>query len=98
VSLSFIKLDINIINDSKIKQIRKIFLLPDVISSFDNLQWDYPNNSRIQELLCEDHTLNKERVENNLNKLISNYNKCLLYFDNKKLCPRSIQKTLDFNY
>ena len=90
--------DFNGLTDEKIKQIRRIFLLPDVISSFDNLQWDYPNNSRIQELLCEDHTLNKERVENNLNKLISNYNKCLLYFDNKKLCPRSIQKTLDFNY
>ena len=90
--------DFNGLTDEKIKQIRRIFLLPDVISPFDNLQWDHPNYSRILELLCEDHTLNKERVENNLNKLISNYNNCYLYFDNQKLCPRSIQKTLDLNY
>ena len=78
-----------------IKKVRKLFLFPDVNSSTDNFHWNYPNKSNVLKLLCEEHFLNKERVENNLIKLSNNYEKCKTYFQKMDTTPKSIQLTLD---
>jgi flap endonuclease-1 len=80
-----------------IKQIRKLFLLPDVLKTTQNLYWDPPNNLEITDLLCKDHTLNKERVEKNTTRLIKNYHKSRKFFLTKK-APKSVQMTLDMIY
>lgn len=77
-----------------IKQVRKLFLFPDV-NSKDNFYWNYPNKSTVSKLLCGEHFLNKERVENNISKLLTNYEKCKDYFIKEKNTTRSIQLTLD---
>ncbi len=78
-----------------IKKIRKIFLLPEVQRSPQKVFWTPPNNTRILNLMCTDHHLNKERVENNINKLIKSYQKCRNYFRTKPKHSDSIQTTLD---
>jgi len=78
-----------------IRQVRKLFLFPDVNNSVDNFHWNFPNKSVVLKLLCEEHYLNKERVENNLTKLSNNYEKCKDYFHKMKNTPKSIQLTLD---
>ena len=89
------KYDFSEITPDIIKKVRKLFLFPDVINLTDNFHWNYPNKSRVLKLLCEEHFLNKERVENNLVKLSNNYEKCKNYFQKKDINPKSIQLTLD---
>lgn len=92
------KYDFSELTLEKIRQIRKIFLLPDVLTSFNNLFWNSPGKEKVMELLCEDHTLNKERVENNLDKLSENYSQCCKYFENMASTPKFVQKSLDAGY
>jgi len=86
------------LSNSLIKKIRKLFLLPEVLDEKNinkSLYWNKPNKSRVIELLCEDHNLNKERVRNNLEKLIDNYQKCKTFFKGISKFPTIIQKSLD---
>lgn len=89
------KYDFSMLTDDIIKKVRKIFLLPDVLSSSDHFYWDAPDRSKVIELLCEDHTLNKGRVENNLNKLSNSFYKCCSYSKDKSADSKFTQKTLD---
>ncbi len=78
-----------------IKKVRKIFLFPDVNKSVSNFYWNLPNKPNILSLLCESHHLNKERVSNNVDKLILSYQKCKKYHQTMKKQPSSVQLTLD---
>jgi flap endonuclease-1 len=89
------KFDFSDLTPEIIKKVRKIFLFPDVNNSIDNFHWNHPNKSIILKLLCEEHFLNKDRVENNVSKLITNYEKCKDYFLKENNTTRSIQLTLD---
>ena len=75
--------------------VRKIFLLPDVLTHYENLGWNLPSDQQIDRLLCEEHFLNRERVQNNLFKLINNFEKCRAYFQSKNNNSVVVQKTLD---
>ncbi len=86
----FSKLPLELLN-----KIRKIFLFPDINEHITQFYWNLPHSSRVISLLCERHHLNKERVVNNLNKLITNFEKCWTYFTHLDLKPKSIQMTLD---
>lgn len=77
-----------------IKKVRKIFLFPDINKSTDNLYWNVPNKAKIYSLLCNEHNLNKERVENNVNKLQINYEKCRHYFVHQKTINKTVQLKL----
>jgi len=78
-----------------ISQIRKIFLLPEVLKRFSSFSWNYPLEGRIFELLCEEHYLNKERVQKNVNRFIENYIKCNEHFHINYEKPPQVQTTLD---
>ena len=78
-----------------IKKVRKIFLFPDVNKSVSNFYWNLPNKPNILSLLCESHHLNKERVSNNVDKLILSYQKCKKHHQTMKKQPSSVQLTLD---
>ncbi len=78
-----------------ISQIRKIFLLPEVVKNFTSFSWNFPLENKILELLCEQHYLNKERVNNNVEKLISNYTKCNEHFQINYGKPQQVQTTLE---
>jgi flap endonuclease-1 len=86
----FSKLTPEIINN-----IRKLFLFPNISTSINNFQWNCPTKSSVLKLLCQEHFLNKERVENNLVKLVTNYKKCKEYFQKALKTPKSVQLTLD---
>lgn len=81
-----------------IAKVRKIFLNPVVLDKFHEFFWDPPNTSKIIELMCEDHTLNRERVENNINKLVENFSKCREFFTTIQPRSKIIQKTLDMSF
>lgn len=77
------------------KNVRKLFLFPDVNESLETLYWNPPNKSRVLSLLCAEHHLNKERVVNNLDKLDANYEKCRDHFIHHAKVPKTVQLTLD---
>jgi len=70
-------------------------LLPEVITQYPSLNWNFPNEQQILSLLCEEHYLNRDRVQKNLAKLLANFDKCRDYFEKQKANPRAVQKTLD---
>ena len=74
------KYDVSTLTTEVIKTVRKIFLFPEVNKSKENFYWTFPNKPNAVDLLCKEHYLNRERVENNLEKLVSNYQKCRDYF------------------
>jgi len=78
-----------------IKKVRKIILVPEINTQFDNILWNHPNKERAKSLMCEEHHLNKDRVMNNLEKLGRNYEKCRKFFTTNKKMPKKIQLTLD---
>lgn len=89
------KYDFNELTTEIIKKVRKLFLFPEVNNSTEVFHWNYPNRSNVLNLLCEKHYLNRDRVENNLNKLFNNYEKCKDYFKKIKTTPKSIQLRID---
>ncbi|MFX1279881.1 MAG: hypothetical protein ACFFA3_10725 [Promethearchaeota archaeon] len=78
-----------------IKRVRKLYLFPEVNTSQQELYWNLPLMSHVVDLLCYEHYLNKNRVKNNLHKLVANYEKCRTHFLNLRDKPRSVQRTLD---
>ena len=87
--------DFSLLTNEIIMSVRKIFLLPDVLTHYENLGWNLPSDQQIDRLLCEEHFLNRERVQNNLLKLINNFEKCRAYFQSKNNNSVVVQKTLD---
>ena len=81
-----------------IEQFRKLFLLPEVIETYDNVYWDPPNKQRVLELLSREHYLDPERVGNNTDKLFENFFKTLQSFQYEKDKSKHVQKTLDMVY
>ena len=78
-----------------ISRVRKIFLLPEVVTKYQDIRWNYPNEQKTLFLLCEDHHLNKERVQNNYEKFSNNFEKCRTYFEAQKNNRKTVQNTLD---
>jgi len=78
-----------------IAEFRKLFLLPEVLDSFDHLCWNPPDKTRIFNLLCKDHRLNPERIKKHMDQLSDKFYECLKYFRYDLNRPKSIQKTLD---
>jgi len=81
-----------------IMKVRKIFLLPEVLTQYENLGWNLPSEHQIATILCEEHFLNRERVENNLLKFIKNFEKCRAYFQSTNNVSVVVQKKLDQLY
>lgn len=54
-------------SSEEIKEIRKIFLKPDVIDDYE-LVWNAPNSEKVIKILCDNHHFSKERVEPVLQK------------------------------
>ena len=81
-----------------IKKVRKIFLFPDINTSIQDFYWNIPHKSRVVDLLCQEHHLNTERVENNLEKLVANYQKCRTFFLKVQDKPTLKQQTLYKSY
>lgn len=54
-------------SSEEIKEIRKIFLKPDVIDDYE-LVWNAPNSEKVIKILCDTHHFSKERVEPVLQK------------------------------
>lgn len=78
-----------------ISEIRKIFLLPEVLKGRSSFSWNYPLEGKILELLCEKHYLNRERVQKNTKTFIGNYIKCNEHFRYNYGKPQKVQTTLD---
>ena len=87
--------DFSSLSRELIAKVRKIFLLPEVLTNYPSLNWNFPNEHQTLYLLCEEHFLNRERVQNNLAKLLANFDKCRAYFEKQKAKPQAVQKTLD---
>jgi hypothetical protein len=85
----FSKLSVDII-----KKVRKIFLFPEVLQKYPDFHWELPHEESVMSLLCRDHRLNEERVRNNLEKTILNYNKTINHASSHLNEPRTIQKKL----
>lgn len=77
-----------------IAKVRKIFLLPEVIAQYSDLRWNHPNEQRTLFLLCEDHHLNRERVQNNFEKFALGFDRCRKYFEGNNNTRKTVQKTL----
>ena len=90
--------DFSRLTQDLISEIRKVFLLPEVVDSFDHLCWNPPDKMRIFKLLCKDHHLNPERVEKHTKQLSENFYECLHYFQYDLNRPQTVQKTLDMNF
>ncbi|MFX1490171.1 MAG: hypothetical protein ACFFBI_13545, partial [Promethearchaeota archaeon] len=87
--------DFQILKPEIIRNVRKIFLFPEVNTKIEEFFWNLPLKQEIMNLLCEQHHLNKERAEKHLLKLSTNYQKCRSYFLHLKDHPKQIQLTLD---
>jgi flap endonuclease-1 len=87
--------DFSLLTHEIMMKVRKIFLLPDVLTQYENIIWNLPSDQQIDRLLCEDHFLNRERVQNNLLKFITNFEKCRAYFQSRNHNSVVVQKTLD---
>ena len=87
--------DFSSLTPTIISKVRKIFLLPDVVNQHQDIRWNYPSEHTTLSLLCEDHHLNKERVQTNFDKFTTNFEKCQVYFEARKNSPKTVQNTLD---
>ena len=86
--------DFSKLNNAIIKEVRKIFLFPEVLHQYPDFYWNLPHEESVLSLLCRDHRLNEERVKNNLEKAINNYNKTIKYSSYHLNKPRKVQKKL----
>jgi len=87
--------DFTLLTPKLLKNIRKILLLPEVNQSIGTLCWNPPNKGQLIDLLCNDHHLNLERVNNNVDKVIKNFYTCRKFFKNKNNNSSLVQTTLD---
>jgi flap endonuclease-1 len=88
------KYDFSKLTPEMIKKVRKLFLFPEVNTSTQEFYWNVPLKPQVLELLCNEHHLNKERVETNLEKLVANYKKCRTYFLRVQEKPKLVQKPI----
>jgi flap endonuclease-1 len=88
------KFDFSEMHPELITKVRKIFLFPDVLETYPEFHWNPPVDSLVIKLMCQDHSLDKYRVTNNLEKTTENYYKTIGYCSKHLNQPRSIQKTL----
>ena len=88
------KFDFSEIHPELIKEVRKIFLFPDVLETYPEFHWDPPVESLVMQLMCQDHSLNQDRVINNLEKTTNNYYKTIEFCSRFLNKSRSIQKSL----
>ena len=77
-----------------IKKVRKIFLLPEVLKRYEEISWNYPNETQVYHLLFEEHNLDQERIKNNMGKFMKNYKQCRSYFEFHQNKPHLKQKSL----
>jgi len=87
--------DFSLLTHEIMMKVRKIFLLPEVLTQYEDIGWNLPSDQQIDRLLCEEHFLNRERVQNNLLRLINNFEKCRAYFQSRNNNSVVVQKTLD---
>ncbi|MHA1254849.1 MAG: 5'-3' exonuclease H3TH domain-containing protein [Promethearchaeota archaeon] len=87
--------DFTLLTPKLLKNIRKILLLPEVNQSIGTLCWNPPNKGQLIDLLCRDHHLSLERVNNNVGKVIKNYYACRKFFKTKNNNSSLVQTTLD---
>jgi flap endonuclease-1 len=92
------KYDFSSLTPEIVQKVRRVFLLPEVLTRFKDFVWTHPLEAKIMELLCENHHLNQERVQDNLKKFIANFEKCSAYFKTNFGKPRKVQATLDFEF
>lgn len=79
-------------------KVRKIFLLPDVLTKYEDIAWNMPSEQQVNTLLCKEHFLNRERVQKNLLKFNTNFEKCRAYFESNSNNSIIVQKTVDQSY
>jgi flap endonuclease-1 len=91
----YMNFDFKDLNPEIIKNVRKIFLVPNINESVVNFYWNLPDKPRVLNLLCEQHYLNRIRVIKNLDKLEQNYGECRDYFTSQKIKSKIIQLTLE---
>jgi len=96
ISKEYHKYNFHELTTEIIKRVRKIFLFPEVLESLDNIHWNLPNKTRVMELLCREHHLNKNRVNSNLITFEKHYKTCREYFIFKKDCSKPKQAKLDY--
>ncbi|MEJ2249768.1 MAG: hypothetical protein P8Y97_08920 [Candidatus Lokiarchaeota archaeon] len=91
------KYDFSQLDQETINRVREIYLLPDIISKkyLNSLIWTNPDKQNILTFLCKNHFLNQDRVENNLDKLVNEYQNSLNYIQNAPKKPQTIQLTLE---
>jgi flap endonuclease-1 len=77
-----------------IKEVRRIFLLPEVLKTYPEFHWNPPVDFLVIKLMCNDHNLDHKKVVNNLEKTSNNYYKTIEYCSRHLNQPRNIQKTL----
>ena len=68
------------LSEHKILELRKIFLFPEIKKISEPLLWNIPDDINLFNFLCLEHSLNKERIKNIINRLINNYKECINYF------------------
>jgi flap endonuclease-1 len=90
--------DFSQLNPEIISKVRKIFLLPDVLTQYHDIRWDHPNEDKTLNLLCKDHHLNEERVRTNLEKFSSRFERCRKYFEGHKSAAKTVQSSLTKAY
>ena len=81
-----------------IREIRKIYLFPDVIEPKKPFEWSVPIKYGVLHFLCEEHHLNRERVEKNLTKLMERHEKCVKTFNIVRKKRNQTQLTLDSSF
>lgn len=88
------KFDFSKLTPGIIKEVRKIFLFPDVLKVYPDFHWNPPVKSQVITLMCQDHSLGQDKVINNLEKTVEGYYKTIIYCSKHLNKPRNVQKTL----
>ena len=88
------KFDFSKLTPEIIKEVRKIFLFPDVLKVYPDFHWNVPVESQVLKLMCQEHSLDQEKVLNNFEKTVSGYYKTISYCSKHLNKPRTLQKTL----
>ncbi|MHA1341713.1 MAG: hypothetical protein ACTSRZ_17695 [Promethearchaeota archaeon] len=76
------------LNKEKLNELRKLFIFPVVLNKNINIEYCFPKRGKIIDILCDKHNLNRNRVENGIERLIKAYKK--LNYNKKYLKNQSI--------
>lgn len=88
------KFDFSSLNPDIIKKVREIFFFPEVLKTVTEFHWNPPIKSLVIQLMCQEHTLDLEKVKNNLDKTIDYYYNAIKFCSQNLNIPRSSQRTL----